>query len=178
MIDGGLYVDGGVTGNIIYGGRGAEEDTIPGIWGQLYPNVLMPKLRMWVIFNNQFRPVPELTAPNWPAVIQRSLETVTRASTATAVRHLFTMAQVSRLKRKVDIEVRVVSIPGDWYPAGGRNFRERDHEQSGRSGRKNGRRSGELEQRTPGVLTEFDETCCRYYFLIFNLYGLNSPSLL
>ena len=26
------------------------------------------------------------------------------------------MAQVSQLKRNVDIEVRVVSIPGDWYP--------------------------------------------------------------
>jgi len=116
IIDGELYVDGGVTGNIIYGGRGAEEDTIPGIWGQFYPNVPMPKLRMWVIFNNQFRPVPELTAPNWPAVIQRSLETATRASTATAVRHLFAMAEVSRSKRKVDVEVRVVSIPGDWVP--------------------------------------------------------------
>jgi predicted acylesterase/phospholipase RssA len=116
IIDGELYVDGGVTGNIIYGERGAEEDTVPGIWVQFYPNVPMPKLRMWVIFNNQFRPVPALTAPNWPAVIQRSLETATRASTATAVRHLFGMAEVSKLKRKVEIEVRVVSIPGDWVP--------------------------------------------------------------
>jgi hypothetical protein len=26
------------------------------------------------------------------------------------------MAEVSKLKRKVEIEVRVVSIPGDWVP--------------------------------------------------------------
>jgi hypothetical protein len=26
------------------------------------------------------------------------------------------MAEVSRFKRKADIEVRVVSIPGDWVP--------------------------------------------------------------
>ena len=71
---------------------------------------------MWVIFNNQFRPVPQVTVPNWLAVIQRSLDTATRASTATAVRHLFAMAEVARLKRKAEGEVRVVSIPGDWSP--------------------------------------------------------------
>jgi hypothetical protein len=95
MIDGELYVDGGVTGNIIYGGQRGEENTIPAIWQKAYPNLPIPKIRMWVIFNNQFRPVPQVTAPNWPAVIQRSLDTATRASTATAVRHLFAMAEVA-----------------------------------------------------------------------------------
>jgi Patatin-like phospholipase len=116
IIDDELYVDGGVTGNIIYGGRIAEEDSLPAAWQKAYPKLPIPKIRFWVIFNNQFRPVPQLTAPNWPAVIQRSLETSTRAATATAVRHLFAMAEISRLKRKADIDVRVVSIPGDWFP--------------------------------------------------------------
>ena len=116
MIDGELYVDGGVTGNIIYGGRIAEEDSLPALWQNAYPNHHDPKFRFWVIFNNQFRPVPKLVAPYWPAVIQRSLETSTRAATATAVRHLFAMAEISRLKRKADVEVRLVSIPGDWIP--------------------------------------------------------------
>ena len=35
------------------------------------------------------------------AVIQRSLETSTRAATATAERHLFAIAEISRLKRKL-----------------------------------------------------------------------------
>ena len=116
MIDGELYVDGGVTGNIIYGGRIAEEDNLPALWQKAYPNHRAPKFRFWVIFNNQFRPVPKLVAPNWPAVVQRSLETSTRAATATAVRHLFAMAEISRLKRKADVEVRIVSIPDDWIP--------------------------------------------------------------
>ena len=116
MIDDELYVDGGVTGNIIYGGRIEEEDSLPALWQKAYPNLPIPKFRYWVIFNNQFRPVPVVTAPNWVAVIQRSLETSTRAATATAVRHLFAMAEISRLKRKADVEVRVVSIPGDWFP--------------------------------------------------------------
>jgi hypothetical protein len=116
MIDDELYVDGGVTGNIIYGGRIAEEDSLPALWQKAYPSLPIPKTRYWVIFNNQFRPVPAVTAPNWPAVIQRSLETSTRAATATAVRHLFAMAEISRLKRNADVEVQIVSIPGDWYP--------------------------------------------------------------
>jgi len=116
MIDGELYVDGGVTGNIIYGGRIAEQDSLPALWQKAYPNHGDPKFRFWVIFNNQFRPVPKPVAPNWLAVIQRSLETSTRAATATAVRHLFAMAEISRLKRKADVEVRIVSIPGDWLP--------------------------------------------------------------
>ena len=116
MIDGELYVDGGVTGNIIYGGRIAEEDSLPILWQKAYPNHGDPKFRFWVIFNNQFLPMPKLVAPNWLAVIQRSLETASRASTATAVRHLFAMAEISRLKRKADVEVRLVSIPGDWVP--------------------------------------------------------------
>jgi len=116
IIDGELYVDGGVTGNIIYGGRIAEEDSLPALWQKAYPNLPIPKFRFWVIFNNQFRPVPVVVAPNWVAVIQRSLETSTRAATATAIRHLFAMAEISELKRKADVEVRVVSIPPDWSP--------------------------------------------------------------
>jgi hypothetical protein len=116
IIDDQLYVDGGVTGNIIYGGRVGEGDSIQASWQKAYPNLPIPKLRYWVIFNNQFRPVPQLTAPNWVAAIQRSLETSTRAATATAVRHLFAIAEISRLKHKADVEVRVVSIPGDWVP--------------------------------------------------------------
>src|SRR5215470_2030449 len=116
MIDDELYVDGGVTGNIIYGGRIAEEDSLPALWQHAYPTLPIPPIRYWVIFNNQFRPGPAVTAPNWPAVVQRSLETSTRAATATALRHLFAMAEISRLKRKADIEVRIVSIPGDWSP--------------------------------------------------------------
>jgi len=116
MIDDQLYVDGGVTGNIVYGGRISEDHSLPALWQKAYPNLPMPKMRFWVIFNNQFRPIPVVTPPNWPGVIQRAMETSTRAATATAIRHLFAMAEISRLKRKAEVEVRIVSIPGDWFP--------------------------------------------------------------
>ena len=114
MIDQELYVDGGVTGNIIYGGRITEENSLSALWHKAYPNLPRLKFRYWVIFNNQFRPPPQATPPNWVAVIQRSLRTATRASTATAVRHLFAMAEIARLKHKADVEVRLVSIPDAW----------------------------------------------------------------
>jgi predicted acylesterase/phospholipase RssA len=116
MIDGKMYVDGGVTGNIIYGGAIEEEDSLPAQWQSEYPGVPVPKIRYWVLFNNQFRPPPQVTEPRWPPVIQRAMETSTRAATRTAIRHLFAMAEISRIKRGADIEVRVASIPGDWVP--------------------------------------------------------------
>jgi hypothetical protein len=116
IIDQELYVDGGVTGNILYGGRAEEEDALPALWQRTYPTVPMPKIRFWIIFNNQFRPVPHVTPPRWIEVVQRSLETATRASTATAVKHLVALTEIARLKRNADVEIRIVSIPGDWFP--------------------------------------------------------------
>lgn len=116
IIDQQLYVDGGVTGNILYGGRAEEEDALPALWQRTYPDVPLPKIRFWIIFNNQFRPVPHVTAPRWIDVVQRSLETATRAATATAVKHLVALAEIARLKHNADVEIRLVSIPGDWSP--------------------------------------------------------------
>ena len=115
-IDGEMYVDGGVTGNILYGGRVKEEESLPAQWKKTYPDLPFPKVRYWVIFNNQIRPVPQVTAPTWPAIVSRALEMATRAATVTSMRHLHAMAEISRLKRGTEIEIRIASIPGDWVP--------------------------------------------------------------
>ena len=111
-----LYVDGGVTGNIIYGGRVKEDDSLPALWAAMYPDLPIPKIRYWVLFNNQLRPPPQVTAPTWPAVITRSLEMGTRAATLTSIRHLHAQAEISRLKRGANVEVRFVAVPNDWVP--------------------------------------------------------------
>jgi predicted acylesterase/phospholipase RssA len=115
-IDNELYVDGGVTGNILYGGRLREEDTAAAVWARLYPDTPMPTTRYWVIFNNQLRPPPQVTAPTWPAVVSRSLEMGTRAATLTSMRHLYSLAEIARLKHGTTIEVRIVAVPGEWSP--------------------------------------------------------------
>jgi len=111
-----LYVDGGVTGNIIYGGRVKEDDSLPALWAATYPSLPIPKIRYWVLFNNQLRPPPQVTAPTWPAVVTRSLEMGTRAATLTSMRHLHAQAEISRLKRGATVEVRFVAVPNDWVP--------------------------------------------------------------
>jgi hypothetical protein len=114
VIDDELYVDGGVTGNIIYGGRVKEEDSLPALWATVYPGLPIPKIRYWVIFNNQLRPLPQVTEPTWPAVVTRSLEMGTRSATLTSIRHLHAQAEISRLKRGAEVEVRFVAVPNDW----------------------------------------------------------------
>jgi hypothetical protein len=115
-IDGDMYVDGGVTSNILYGGRGREEESLPAVWSRLYPDRPIPKVRYWVIFNNQLRVPPQNVKARWPDIVTRSLELSTRSATLTAIRHLHANAEITRLKRKADVEVRLVSIPNDWVP--------------------------------------------------------------
>ncbi len=115
-IDGQMFVDGGVTANIIYGGRLGEEDSLPAIWQRLYPGEAIPTIRFWIIFNNKLRATPTVVEPRWPAIVTRSLELSTRSATITAIRHLHAMAEISRLKRGAEVEVRLVAIPDDWDP--------------------------------------------------------------
>jgi hypothetical protein len=116
-IDGSLYVDGAITGNILYGARVPGEDGFAATWLRTYPGVPLPKLRYWVIFNNQFRPPPEVVQPRWTKVLPRSTTTATRSSTVNSIRHLFALTEVARLKRKMDVEVRYVAVPDDWVPS-------------------------------------------------------------
>jgi hypothetical protein len=116
MIDGSLYVDGSLTGNILYGGRMGSEDNPAGLWEHLYPDTPVPKTRYWIIFNNQLRPPPQVVQPNWRSVLPRSLDTASRSATVSSMRHLFSLADISRLEYGVEVEVRYVCVPDDWTP--------------------------------------------------------------
>lgn len=116
MIDGNLYVDGAITGNILYGARIREEDSFVSVWKRDYPQLPVPKTRYWLIFNNQSRPPPEMVQPEWTSVLPRSTTTSTRTATINSIRHLFALAEVSRLKQNADIEVRFMAVPDDWTP--------------------------------------------------------------
>jgi predicted acylesterase/phospholipase RssA len=115
-IDGTLYVDGAVTGNILYGGRLREDQSVPAVWAATYPSLPVPRVRFWVIFNNQLRPQPQVTAPTWPAVVARSIAMASRSATITSMRHLAAQAEISRLKRGGAFEVRIVAVPDDFIP--------------------------------------------------------------
>jgi len=71
-------------------------------------------MRYWVIFNNQFQTSPTVVQARWFDIISRSIELSTRSATLSSMRQLHLMAEVARLKRNADIEVRIVAVPDDW----------------------------------------------------------------
>jgi len=120
IIDDSLHVDGGVTGNILYG-QELRAGGFLDAWMSLHPEVPPPRIRYWVLFNNKYRPAPQVTRLRWFDVVDRSTTMSTRAATMTALRHLHALAEIARLRRGVDVDVRIASIPTTWVrPAPGR----------------------------------------------------------
>jgi predicted acylesterase/phospholipase RssA len=113
-IDGATYVDGGLTGNILYGARLRERHSHVAAWMSAYPGVPVPKTRFWVIFNGQLAGRAERIAHVWPAIVMRSLEIAIRSATVTAIRHLLAQTEIARLRHRATMEVRVIAIPDDW----------------------------------------------------------------
>ena len=112
-----LYVDGAITGNILYGGRVRENEGLPALWSATYPGRPLPRVRYWVIFNNQIRFPPEIVRERWPDIMSRATIMSTQTSTLNSIRHLYAKAEIERLKRKVDFEVRLISVPEDYVPS-------------------------------------------------------------
>ena len=115
-IDGVMYVDGFLTANMTFGARVPEERRLPALWERLYPDDPMPKLRYWVIFNNQLHAVPTTVPARWIDITARAIEVSARANSLTSIRQLFLMAEVARLTLHADVEIRIIAIPDDWRP--------------------------------------------------------------
>jgi hypothetical protein len=112
-----LYVDGAVTGNILYGGETREEQGLHARWGKVHPGRPIPRIRYWVIFNNQLRFPPQVTRERWPDIMSRTQIMATQTSTVNSMRHLYAMAQIAKLKHGADVQVRLISVPEDWVPS-------------------------------------------------------------
>jgi predicted acylesterase/phospholipase RssA len=112
-----LYVDGAITGNILYGGETREQESLPVRWRAKHGRKPMPRLRYWVIFNNQVRFPPQITQERWPDIMGRTTIMATQSSTLNSLRHLYAMAEIARLKHQVNIEVRLMAVPDDFVPA-------------------------------------------------------------
>jgi len=121
IIDGALYVDGGTTGNILYGANWASPKAPPAMWKAQYPNEPMPKIRFWVIINMQLGLTAQTVQPTWIDITKASMATVIQAGTVIAMRHL--SAQVKYLALDgVDVEFRYVAIPQSWRAPNARRF--------------------------------------------------------
>jgi hypothetical protein len=113
-IDGAMFVDGFVTANMSFGARVPEERRLPGLWQRLHPGIPMPKLRYWVVFNNQLHATPIIVPARWLDIMERSIEVSARTGSLTSMRQLYLMVELAKLKRDADVEVRFIAIPDEW----------------------------------------------------------------
>jgi len=70
-----------------------------------------------VIFNNQVRFPPQITRERWPDIMSRATIMGTQTSTLNSMRHLFTLAELVRVKHEANIEVRVMAVPDSFVPS-------------------------------------------------------------
>lgn len=111
-----LYADGGIASNFYYGGPMPERDTFGATWRREHPDASVPKTRYWVIINEYIQPLPVTVQPTWPAVVQRSIYVSVRSAEAIALRHLYALAEATRLRGEGEVEVRWVAVPPTWKP--------------------------------------------------------------
>jgi len=112
-----LYVDGAITGNILYGARVDDEQGMVAQWRAKHGRAPLPRLRYWVIFNNQFRFPPQVTRSRWPDIMSRTTIMATQNATVSAMRHLEAHVELMRIKYRVEVELRIMAVPEDWVPS-------------------------------------------------------------
>jgi len=112
-----LYVDGAITGNILYGARVDQEQGVAAQWRAKHGRAPAPRVRYWVIFNNQFRFPPQVTQERWADIMTRATIMATQNATISAMRHLEAMAELTRRKYGIDVELRVMAVPESWVPS-------------------------------------------------------------
>jgi predicted acylesterase/phospholipase RssA len=117
-IDGVMFVDGGLTGNILIGGPQArpEDETFVANWVARYPTTPLPKIRYWIIFNNEVRWPPAVVPHKMMSVLSASMTASTRSATINCMRLLMLQANLAHFKYHADIEVRMVAVPDGWVP--------------------------------------------------------------
>lgn len=115
-IDDGLYIDGGVTANVFLRLNTQDPHSFLQRWMQKHPGVPVPKVRYWVIVNNQLEQSPATVQRRWPVILTPSLNTSTRSATIAQIQLLATEAYYANSRYGTNIELRVVAIPNDWRP--------------------------------------------------------------
>jgi hypothetical protein len=115
-IDGHLYADGGVTANVFLRLDPRSPDGFLQRWIKVHPGRPLPRVRYWIIINNQLAQPPQTVQSRWPAIVSPSLATAIRSATVSEIRWLAAQADYVNAAWNADIEVRVVAIPDDWRP--------------------------------------------------------------
>jgi hypothetical protein len=137
-IDGSLYADGGVTANVFLRLDPRSPEAIIPRWKREHADKKFPKVRYWIIINNQLNQAPKTVQQKWPSILGPSLATAIRSATVAEVRWIAAQADYVNAMMGTDIEVRVVSIPDDWRAPVPGDFQKATMESLADLGRKMG----------------------------------------
>lgn len=138
LIDDVAYADGGVTANVLLRLAPKAPNGFIQVWKRQHPELPMPKVRYWVIINNQLHQPPVTVQPQWPKVLSPALATSIRSATLAEVRWLVAEAEYTNVAFGTDIEVRVVAIPDEWRAPVHGDFQKKTMESLTDLGRKLG----------------------------------------
>jgi len=139
VMDDRLYVDGGVTANVLL--RLAPHDAAGFVqrWRREQPGRPWPRMRYWIILNNFEHHPPKLVQPRWGSILTPALEVVIRSATIAEIRWLAAEADSCNAVFGTEIEVRVLAIPDEWRPPVEGAFRKETMNSLADLGRKIGR---------------------------------------
>lgn len=112
----GLFVDGGITANVFLRLDTRSPRALLRRWQSERPGVPFPRIRYWVIINNQLAHAPQTVQVRWPDVLSPALTVATRSGTIAQLQLLAAEADLANAKYGTDIEMRVVAIPDSWRP--------------------------------------------------------------
>ncbi len=115
-IDGDLHVDGGVTRNIAYTTDQNFSGSMVNIWKREHADKPLPRLRFWVIVNNQLGTPTAQVQPGWNKIMGRALSISIRSSTIGSLKALSLQCELSRAVNSADVEFRFLAIPEEWVP--------------------------------------------------------------
>ena len=114
VIDDTLYVDGGTTANIVINLDPRDPYSLVNTWKKLHEYEPLPKIRFWVIINNQLGSRPQVVQPSWFSITTSSLATSIRSSTIATLDILSLHCELLRRDENLDVELRYIAIPDEW----------------------------------------------------------------
>ena len=111
-IDEMLYADGGATSNLFLASF-SKKDGPTVQFLERNPGASLPKVRVWILVNQQLLPQPAVTQPRWLSISGRALGTLTSAGQLYALDLIKSMVQYGTEDRSFEAELHYVAIPAD-----------------------------------------------------------------
>ena len=150
-MNGSLYVDGGATANIWAVRDQSHPNSVLQRWLKANPGKKPPRVRIWVIVNNQLFPKGPNAKREWIDLASRGLSIMLRATMLKDLRlTAYASLEVDR-NMPGEVEFRFVAIPDDWVPPVPGNFKKETMQSLVELGRKMGADSKAWRTTIPNI---------------------------